>query len=207
MSAQFIGLGLRQRCTGARWHECRGKELLSLLACCVIAFAAAGCAERRVQAQPSFDAGSRPVIPPANPVADSSADVPPDLEAAAPPDVSIPVAHSAPPRPRSAVAQPSPDMGTEPPTSPHAAPQLQPRLSAQEQTAAERQTNESIQVAEKNLQSALGRQLNPTQADLVGKIRTFLGQAREAIRDGDWLRALNLAKKAQVLSAELASSS
>lgn len=57
------------------------------------------------------------------------------------------------------------------------------------------------------MQSALGKQLNPTQTDLVGKIRAFLGQAREAIRDGDWLRALNLAKKAQVLSAELVGSS
>jgi hypothetical protein len=80
-------------------------------------------------------------------------------------------------------------------------------LTPEAQVAAEHQTNESIQVAERNLQSALGRQLTPTQTDLVGKIRTFIGQAREAIRDGDWLRALNLAKKAQVLSAELVSPS
>jgi len=52
----------------------------------------------------------------------------------------------------------------------------------------------------------LGRQLNPTQSDLVEKIRGFLRQAREAIRDSDWLRAKNLAQKAQVLSAELINS-
>jgi len=40
----------------------------------------------------------------------------------------------------------------------------------------------------------------------VEKIRGFLGQAREAMRDGDWLRARNLAHKAEVLSAELANS-
>ncbi|HXN24088.1 MAG TPA: hypothetical protein VOA41_15210 [Candidatus Dormibacteraeota bacterium] len=136
---------------------------------------------------------------------DSNDDAPPDIEIPEPPAVSIPVARNVPPRPRSATTSPTTETEPEPPRP--SPPQLQPRLSAQEQTAAERQTNESIQTAEHNLQAALGKQLNPTQSDLVAKIRTFLGQAREAIREGDWLRALNLAKKAQVLSAELVSSS
>jgi hypothetical protein len=171
-----------------------------------MAIAGTGCAERRVQAQPSFDAGSRPVIPPLSPPTDSSDDGPPDLDLISPPTVAIPVARNAPPRPRSASTQPSTDAEMESEPVRPTPPQLQPRLSSKEQIAAERQTNDSIQAAERNLQAALGRQLNANEIDLIGKIRTFLGQAREAIRDGDWLRALNLAKKAQVLSAELVSS-
>lgn len=79
-------------------------------------------------------------------------------------------------------------------------------MSPQEQAAAQKQTNESIDAAERNLRAALGRQRTPTQSDLVEKIHGFLGQAREAIRDGDWLRAKILAQKAQVLSAELVNS-
>lgn len=173
-----------------------------------ISIGSVGCVERKVHAQPSFDAGSPPTIP-ARPDTspDPSENPPPDIEMLPPAPVSIPVAKNAPSRPRSATPQPTSDAEAEPETPRPALPQLQPRLSPKEQVAAEHQTNESIVVAERNLQSAIGRQLSPTQSDLVGKIRTFLGQAREAIRDGDWLRALNLAKKAQVLSAELVSSS
>jgi len=68
---------------------------------------------------------------------------------------------------------------------------------------AERRTNEDINAAERNLQLAYGKQLNTGQHDLVEKIRGFLGQARESIRAGDWVRARTLAQKAQVLSVEL----
>ncbi len=71
---------------------------------------------------------------------------------------------------------------------------------------AERRTYEDINAAERNLQLAYGKQLNTAQHDLVEKIRGFLGQAREAIRAGDWVRARTLAQKAQVLSVELANS-
>jgi hypothetical protein len=48
--------------------------------------------------------------------------------------------------------------------------------------------------------------LNPTQSDLVSKIQGFLKDAREAAQAGDWSRARSLAKKALVLSEELAAS-
>lgn len=182
-------------------------NVLLLLFSGAIALAGTGCGVKKVQAQPSFDGSSRPTIPASqSPSLDSSDNAPPDLESSTPPPLVFPVARSAPPRPRNSATQPNTDAEAEPEPLRPVPPQLQPRLSAKEQIAAEHQTNESIQVAERNLRAALGRQLNPTEIDLIGKIRTFLGQAREAIRDGDWLRALNLAKKAQVLSAELVSS-
>ncbi len=48
--------------------------------------------------------------------------------------------------------------------------------------------------------------MNASQNDLVAKIAGFLAQAHEAIRTGDWVRAQNLAQKAQVLSDELVKS-
>jgi len=56
------------------------------------------------------------------------------------------------------------------------------------------------------LQSARGKNLNATQTDLISKIRGFIKDAREAAQITDWSRARSLAKKAQVLSEELASS-
>jgi hypothetical protein len=42
------------------------------------------------------------------------------------------------------------------------------------------------------------------QSDLVSKIVSFSDEARKAASEGDWTRARNLAKKAEVLSEELA---
>ena len=103
------------------------------------------------------------------------------------------------PRPKPPVAEtaaPKPEPGPDPV-------QIAPQLSAKDQAAAVRTTTDDIRVAERNLQLAYGRQLNASQNDLVGKIAGFLAQAHEAIRTGDWVRAQNLAQKAQVLSVEL----
>ncbi len=83
---------------------------------------------------------------------------------------------------------------------------MSPRISPKEQAAYEKRTNAAIAAAEKNLQTSYGKQLNAAQSDLLEKIRGFLGQAREAMRAGDLLRAQNLAEKAQVLSVELVNS-
>ena len=63
--------------------------------------------------------------------------------------------------------------------------------------------NESVAIAQKNLDAAKGRTLNPTQSDLASKVTSFLQESKDAAREGDWTRARNLAKKAQVLSEEL----
>lgn len=83
---------------------------------------------------------------------------------------------------------------------------MSPRLSPAELAAYEKKTNATIAAAEKNMQTAYGKQMNATQNDMLEKIRGFLGQAREALRAGDWQRAYNLAEKARVLSVELVNS-
>ena len=60
--------------------------------------------------------------------------------------------------------------------------------------------------ADKNLAGVRGKPLNAAQRDRVSKIQGFLKDAREAAQAGDWQRARNLAKKAQVLSEDLLAS-
>ncbi len=86
------------------------------------------------------------------------------------------------------------------------APMIAPQLTPAETTVAQQQTNQSLGIAEKNLAAANGKRLNPAQADLVSKIKGFVKDAREAAQIGDWSRARSLAKKAQVLSEDLAGS-
>jgi hypothetical protein len=83
------------------------------------------------------------------------------------------------------------------------APVISPQLSASDLAAAQRNTTSNISEAQKNLQATNGKDLNPAQKDLVAKVQGFLGQAQDAIRAEDWVRATNLADKARVLSVEL----
>jgi len=108
-----------------------------------------------------------------------------------------------PPRPRGS-APPAATTGNGAEKS--EAPTIVPQLTPQEFVAAQQQTNESLSIAEKNLGAARGKTLSGAQIDLVSKIRGFIKDAREAAQITDWSRARGLAKKAQVLSEELASS-
>jgi hypothetical protein len=83
------------------------------------------------------------------------------------------------------------------------APQIVPELSTQESASLQRETNQSLAAAERNLAATAGKSLNATQSDLASKVRSFISDARESGRAGDWTRARDLAKKAQVLSEEL----
>jgi len=83
------------------------------------------------------------------------------------------------------------------------APTIAPQLSQAEFAAAQQETSQSLEIAEKNLAATRGKTLNAAQSDLVSKIKGFLKDARAAARVGDWVLARNLAKKAQVLSEEL----
>jgi ribosomal protein S20 len=83
------------------------------------------------------------------------------------------------------------------------APTIAAQLSKEELAAAQQETNQSLEIAEKNLAGTQNKRLNAAQSDLVSKIKGFLKDAREAAQAGDWARARNLAKKAQVLSEEL----
>jgi ribosome-binding protein aMBF1 (putative translation factor) len=86
------------------------------------------------------------------------------------------------------------------------APTIALQVTPQESAVAQQQTKHSLGIAEKNLESARGKNLNAAQSDLVSKITGFIKDAREAAEIADWSRARSLAKKAQVLSEELAGS-
>ncbi len=85
-------------------------------------------------------------------------------------------------------------------------PLIAPLLTTEEAADAKQQTNQSLNIAEKNLATTQGKKLSPAQTDLASKVRSFVSDARDAARASDWVRARDLAKKAQVLSEELAKS-
>lgn len=83
---------------------------------------------------------------------------------------------------------------------------LVPELSPQETAAARRQFAESASIIERNLALARRKRLTAAQNDMVSKVNGFMTEAREASGEGDWARARNLARKAQILSEELVAS-
>ena len=133
-----------------------------------------------------------------------------DLDA---PDISLDLAplmammvpiRTAPPRPHAA-PPPPPANSSAPATDAEKpeAPTIAAQMSKEESAAAQQETKQSLDIAEKNLASTSNKRLNAAQNDLVSKIKGFVKDAREAAQAGDWARARNLAKKAQVLSEEL----
>jgi hypothetical protein len=174
-----------------------------------------GCANHNVHASVPASVQPSPPLPdsgrPMTTAPDTDA-APPVEVAAAPPSVTG--SAGAPPplpvlRPTPALRKPSETATAEAPTEPPArtpAPQISPQLSAGDQASYEHKTTEDVAVAEKNIQNSNGRQLNAAQQDIVDKVRSFLSQARDASKTGDWARAQNLAQKARALSVELANS-
>jgi hypothetical protein len=108
-----------------------------------------------------------------------------------------------PPRPHSSTP---PSVGAGSDTEKLEAPVIAPQLAPEEIAIAQQQANQSLRIAEKNLESVGRKRLNAAQADLVSKIKGFIKDSREAARIGDWTRARSLTKKAEVLSEELAGS-
>ena len=167
----------------------------------LVAAGLTGCRRNIVRAAPPSVATLPDTEPFPQPTVVNQQPAPPP---AAPPEVKSPpepvpdVADQPRPKPpvEAEAAAPKPEPEPEPL-------QIAPELSDKAQAAAVRTTTDDIRVAERNLQLAYGRQLNAAQNDLVAKIAGFLAQAHEAIRTGDWVRAQNLAQKAQVLSLEL----
>ncbi len=163
---------------------------------CLAAMGISGCRRNIVRAAPPSVASPPDTEPFPQPTAVNQQ---PASAPAEPPEVAQPagpvptVGGQARPRPPAEAEAAKPK--TEPEPQP---PQIAPQLSANAQAAAVRTTTDDIRIAERNLQTAYGRQLNASQNDLVDKIAGFLAQAHEAIRAGDWVRAQNLAQKAQV---------
>src|SRR5262249_33283276 len=166
----------------------------------------AGCPHRQLNAKPfpwSTCAYSRPVAPAViaeeadatDLLAEGSLDV-------TPPPSPLVLARAVPPRPRVLSNPAASSEGSNRPEVPQIAQQLTPA----EANAAQQPTNQSVSAAKRNLGSTEGKTLNATQQDLASKVRSFLAEARDAAQTGDWTRARNAAKKAEVLSQELARS-
>jgi hypothetical protein len=160
----------------------------------------AGCAAQKKPAIPWTTAVLvRPVVPAK--AADDSAETP-DVQADIPVPEPLAIARSAPARPR----VPQPPAPHETQSGKLEMPQIVPELSAQESNALQQETQQNLRDAERNVGVAAHRRLNATQTDLASKVRGFMADAQEAGKAGDWTRARDLAKKAQVLSEELVNS-
>jgi hypothetical protein len=180
---------------------------LSIAILCAVAAIASGCTANqkpRARAFPWAAArNARPLAPEKTSADVSNEDLFADLGLAVPaPPSPVAGTPSGPARPHVAVVS----AGT--PGAPHApeAPMIAPQLSPEQTAAAQQQTSSSVGVAEKNIAASQGHSLNAMQSDLASKVRSFLAEAREAAQVGDWTRASNAAKKAEVLSQELAGS-
>ncbi len=178
--------------------------LLALLACIALS-GVSGCQKRTVQAAPPVIATPQPIEnPPPTPKPATNSEPAPEAPAPAKQPAANPATKPAPRRPAPSPKENS-DQTQNQPQKP-AAPQMSQQLSPADQVVYQRNTNGDIAAAEKNLQQVKGREINAAQHDLVEKIQGFLTQARDAIRESDWVRARNLAQKAFVLSVELANS-
>jgi hypothetical protein len=182
----------------------RGSPLVFFGLLSSAAILASGCAAQRKPTIPWSTAVLVRPITPQQPSAGGAVDVPaPDLEIEIPPPEPLPT--RTPPviaRPRSVAPSANPIA----PAGKPEAPQIVPELSTQASTSLQRETDQNLAAAEHNLSGMAGKSLNAVQSDLASKVRSFISDAREAGRAGDWGRARDLAKKAQVLSEELAGS-
>jgi hypothetical protein len=159
-----------------------------------------GCAAQKKPAIPWATAVLvRPVVPAA--ASENSGDTP-DIQPEIPAPEPLTVVRSIPPRPHVA----APPAAHEAPSGKPEMPQIVPELSAQESSVLQRETQQNLDEAQRNVNFASQRNLNPTQTDLASKVRGFIADAYEAGKAGDWSRARDLAKKAQVLSEELVNS-
>jgi hypothetical protein len=168
-----------------------------------VAIFMSGCAARTKAAIPwSTAVLARPILPPRATASTDVDDAVPDLRFEIPPPPAPLATRTAPARPRGV----APSTSQTAPAAKPDTPQIVPGLSTQESASLRQETDQNLRSAERNLAAAAGKALNATQSDLASKVRSFISDAREAGRVGDWARARDLAKKAQVLSEELVGS-
>jgi hypothetical protein len=178
----------------------RARILFGLVASAAILLG--GCAEQRKSAIPWRTAVLvRPIVPQHPPETEDTEGSVPDLKLEIPPPAPL-ATRNGPARPRT----PAPAANQNGTAVKPETPQIVPELSTQESASLQRQTEQSMSSAERNLAAAKGKSLSAVQSDLASKVRSFISDAREAGKAGDWARARDLARKAQVLSEELAQS-
>jgi hypothetical protein len=168
-----------------------------------VAIFISGCAARTKPAIPwSTAVLVRPILPQRATATIDVDDPIPDLRFEMPPLPAPLAARIAPARPHSVAPS---TIQSVPPAKP-AVPQIVPGLSTEESASLQQETDRNLSSADRNLAATAGKSLDATQADLASKVRSFISDAREAGQAGDWARARDLAKKAQVLSQELVGS-
>jgi type IV secretory pathway VirB10-like protein len=168
---------------------------------CALALVLGGCfGEKRPTAKVVNVSFAHPVMP--VDAMNGTPDDPPQITYPAEPLPSLGASHVAPPKPRVT----PPPQNEAPATGKAAETAILPELSPEEMAEAKTETQQSLNAALGNLARTSGKSLNASQKDLESKARSFMDSAREAMRNGDWPRAQNLAKKADVLSRELAAS-
>ncbi|MGC1484152.1 MAG: hypothetical protein WA789_10185 [Candidatus Acidiferrum sp.] len=178
-----------------------GYIFFSALACLTVLLN--GCAARKSPAIPwSTAVLIRPIVLQRSAPTPDLQDPVPDLRLELPPPPAPLATRTVPARPRSVAPTPN-ENGRSGKIEPA---QIVPNLPAGESASLQRETEESLSAAEHNLSATAGKSLNTMQSDLASKVRSFISDAREAGRAGDWARARELAQKAQVLSEQLAGS-
>lgn len=174
---------------------------LSLSLSLLVLFTAGCASQRRPKFRTANLALAHPIVPVAVP--DNSAGSVPDLginSAPLPPPLTV--VRAVPARPHVIAPPTSAPASTSKPPEPI----MTPELSNEELSTAKGETQQNLTVTDRNLALTKGKRLSSSQNDLASQVRGFEDSAREAVRDGDWSRARDLAKKAAVLSQELASS-
>ncbi len=111
-----------------------------------------------------------------------------------------------PTRPPSGAVRPA--RQTVPPGSAHPArqeppPRLAPQVSSDREKQLTEEINTTIQEVERALLSVDQWKLKADQMETYQTVQSFLTQARKALTDKDFQRAMNLAQKAHILSDEL----
>lgn len=101
-----------------------------------------------------------------------------------------------------------PARQTLPPESAHPArqeppPRLAPQVSSDREKQLTEEINTTIQEVERTLLSVDQWKLKADQAETYQTVQSFLAQARKALTDKDFQQAMNLTRKAHVLSDEL----
>jgi hypothetical protein len=174
---------------------------LSLSLSLLVLFTAGCASQRRPKFRNANLALAHPIVPTAVP--DNSAATVPDLDSnVAPMPPSLTVVRVVPARPRVVPPPNSAPTSTAKPPEPI----MTPELSTEELSTAKGETQQNLSVTDRNLALTKGKRLSSSQNDLASQVRGFADSARDAVRDGDWSRARDLAKKAAVLSQELAGS-
>jgi len=96
--------------------------------------------------------------------------------------------------------------GIHPPPNPAdaaAAVAIGPDVSRAEAARDRQSTTQLLDTTESQLKRVDGGSLSSDQQAMLAQIKTYISQSRKAINEGDYERASNLAKKAQLLTDEL----